>query len=103
MFKYSTIEKEKDIEVHLEGDLDIDGTEVVKEELIPMLQEYEQIKINFEKVLFVDSSGIGLLLELVQSLQKKEKKVSIINVTENVANVFELLQLPEILGEEVFL
>jgi anti-anti-sigma factor len=102
MFKYSTTEVGEHLEVKLAGDLDIDGTEVVEEELIPTLEKYKSVNVNFENVPFVDSSGMGLLMNLVQTLKEKGVKVTISNVRQDVLDVFELLQIPEILGEEVF-
>ena len=102
MLTFSLNEKENYIEVILEGDLDIDGTEVIEEELLPAIGNYRLIKINFEHVPFVDSSGMGLLMNLVQTIKDSNAKVLVMNVREDVMEVFELLQLPDILGEEVF-
>ncbi|KLV22885.1 anti-sigma factor antagonist [Niallia circulans] len=90
------------LEVRLEGDLDIDGTEIIEEELIPSLKNHQYIKINFEHVPFVDSSGMGLLMNVVQTLKATSAKVKVINVKGEVMEIFELLQLPDILGESVF-
>jgi anti-anti-sigma factor len=102
MIKYSLIENQVNVEVRLEGDLDIEGTELVEEELLPKLQTYEVVNLNFEGVPFVDSSGIGLLLNIVQTLNEENIKVTISNVREEILEVFELLQLSDILGEGVF-
>jgi anti-anti-sigma factor len=93
--------QESSLDIILKGDLDIESTEVV-ENLLPSLEKYKAININFEKVPFVDSSGMGLLLHVVQSLSEKGVKVMISNVKEDVFIVFELLQIPEILGKDVF-
>ncbi|MGS2779692.1 STAS domain-containing protein [Robertmurraya sp. GLU-23] len=88
--------------VDIIGDLDIDSTEFVEEELIPILEKYKNINLVFTDVPFVDSSGMGLLLTIVQTLQEQGIEVSISNVRKDVMEVFEILQLPEILGEKVF-
>jgi anti-anti-sigma factor len=102
MIRFSLNPVEEHLEVILEGDLDIDSTEVVEEELIPKLASEKAININFENVPFVDSSGMGLLLNLVQTLKETGTKVIVSNVREEVMEVFELLQLPDILGNDVF-
>lgn len=89
--------------VDIIGDLDIDSTEMVEEELIPTLEKYKNIKLDFTDVPFVDSSGMGLLLTVVQTLQEKDIEVIISNVRKDVMEVFQILQLPEILGEKVFI
>ncbi len=103
MLKFSLNPKEEHVEVILEGDLDIDSTEVIEEELIPALEKnYHFVKLNFEHVPFVDSSGMGLLMNVVHTLKASEGKVKVINVKDEVMEVFDLLQLPDILGEDVF-
>jgi anti-sigma B factor antagonist/stage II sporulation protein AA (anti-sigma F factor antagonist) len=102
MFTFSMERNENKLEVHLIGDLDIDGTEVMEEKLIPSLLECKEVDVNFEHVPFVDSSGMGLLINLVHTLTEKKIKVTISNVISEVMEVFDLLQLPEILGENVF-
>ncbi|TFE04219.1 STAS domain-containing protein [Jeotgalibacillus salarius] len=102
MFSYE-IEKESDrAKVMFEGDLDIDCTEVIEEELIPALVDYKSVVIEFGEVEFVDSSGMGLLLNLVQSLRDEDVSVHIRRVREEVMEVFDLLQIPEILGRQTF-
>lgn len=103
MINFSLHPAENHIVAKLNGDLDIDSTEVVEEQLVPNLQQYKTVSVDFEKIQFVDSSGMGLLIHLVQSLNAKETHVTIFNVNKEVMEVFELLQLPEILGEKVFI
>lgn len=86
----------------LEGDMDIDATEIVEDEIIPVLPQYTSVEINFAKVRFVDSTGIGLLIKLVQRSQEKGVIVTITEVNSEVNEVFSLLQIPDILGENVF-
>jgi anti-anti-sigma factor len=102
MIKFSLNPEEQHVEVKLDGDLDIDGTEVVEEDLIPLLGNYQTVKLNFENVPFIDSSGIGLLLNLVHTLSEAGTSVNVVKVRDGVMEVFELLQLPDILGDGVF-
>lgn len=102
MIKFSINPEEDYVNVNLEGDLDIDGTEVIEEELIPALKHYQVIKLDFDNVPFVDSSGIGLLMNVVHTLQDTGVKVTIHRVRDEVMDIFDLLQLPDILGDEVF-
>lgn len=101
MIKFSLFPEGENLEVSLMGDLDIDGTEVI-EELIPEMEKYMEINLNLSDVPFVDSSGMGLLLNLVQTLHVQGIKITISNVREDIMEVFEMLQLPDILGEGVF-
>ena len=87
----------------LKGDLDIDSTEVVEEKILPEIAGYSEVTLDFAEVPFVDSSGMGLLLNVVHFLNDQDKSVKIINVKEDVQIVFDLLQIPEILGEDIFI
>ncbi|MBP1153985.1 MULTISPECIES: STAS domain-containing protein [unclassified Paenibacillus] len=101
MFKYTIENIDSTTIVVFEGDMDIDVTELIEEELTPALLTSSEIEIDFSKVLFVDSSGIGLLITLVQNIQTQGNTVVIVNLSAEVMQIFALLQLPEILGPEV--
>lgn len=103
MFSFSIDNTNENAAVKLHGDLDIEGTEIVEDELIPSLKECKMVDVSFEDVPFVDSSGMGLLLNLVQTLNDEGKTVTISNVKSEVMEVFEMLQIPAILGEGIFI
>lgn len=88
MIKYFYNEVEDRLDVKLEGDFDIEGTEVVEEELIPTMLNYKTVNIDFENVPFVDSSGMGLLIDIVKTLNDKGIKVTISKVRQEVFEVF---------------
>lgn len=102
MLTYSFIEEEDYLQIKLKGDFDIEGTEIINEELVPKMLTHKNVDIDFEHVPFVDSSGMGLLLSLVHILIEKSTYVTISNIQKDVYEVFELLQIPEILGKEIF-
>ncbi|AFC31513.1 anti-sigma-factor antagonist [Paenibacillus mucilaginosus 3016] len=102
MFQYHVTVKEETAHILFIGDIDIDGTEVMEDEVQPALSQHKAVVIDFSEVHFVDSSGIGLLIKLVQTLQEGEVKVRIQHIRPEVNEVFELLQIGEILGPEVF-
>ncbi|WP_172194064.1 STAS domain-containing protein [Saccharibacillus qingshengii] len=102
MFAYRIDQNEDEVVVVFEGDLDIDSSEVLEEDILPVVSEYPNIRLNFGEVYFVDSSGIGLIIRTVDELREGGRSVKIQNVRPEVLEVFELLQIREILGEEVF-
>lgn len=102
MFHYQITAGENRSVIELTGDMDIDSSEIVKEQIIPESYPTKQVEINFAKVRFVDSTGIGLLIDLVNNLKKSDKEIAITNVSPGVQEVFSLLQLPDILGKEMF-
>jgi anti-anti-sigma factor len=102
MFNYKMQAEGNGVIIYFEGDFDIDVTEVIEDEILPSLGEYQQVSFDLAKVPFVDSSGIGLLINMVNVLKQQEIKVFITNTQQDVKDIFAILQLPEIIGEEVF-
>lgn len=103
MLRYTASNEEGHLELVFEGDLDIEATEIIHNEIKPLLGDYRSVNINLGSVPFVDSSGMGLLIDLVRSVETMGTKLTISNVKEDVYEVFELLQLPEILGKDTFI
>ncbi|EXX89490.1 anti-sigma factor antagonist [Paenibacillus darwinianus] len=101
MFRYKIVDEETRTVVFLQGDMDIDVTETIEEEVMPALTYRKEVHLDFAEVQFVDSSGIGLLISLVQHLTEQGIKTRIIHLNAEVKQVFELLQLPDILGHDV--
>ncbi|WP_017727696.1 STAS domain-containing protein [Halalkalibacterium ligniniphilum] len=103
MFKYTITEGENEsASISFIGDLDIDGTELMTDEITPKLLKYKAIEIDFKGVYFLDSTGIGLFMKLVKQIQEHERYVSIVNVNEDVKELFTMLHIPQILGEDIF-
>ncbi|WP_058306911.1 STAS domain-containing protein [Gracilibacillus massiliensis] len=101
MLEYQLKKTANHCNVALIGDFDIESTEHVNDTLIPELMNYPEVHLNFQKVNFVDSSGMGLLIQIVNQLKEKNQQVKILNVKEDILEVFELVQIPEIIGQEV--
>ncbi|MCY9669889.1 STAS domain-containing protein [Paenibacillus alginolyticus] len=102
MFNYETVKLEDKVVVKLEGDLDIEVTEIMEDEIATQLEGHGGVELDFSGVSFVDSSGIGLLISLVGSLKEKGAIIHITNLQEDVKLIFEMLQMTDILGSDVF-
>ncbi|CAM4197626.1 STAS domain-containing protein [Paenibacillus tarimensis] len=103
MFTYQLDTKEDMVTLSCEGDIDIDASEVFEDGIQPVVSGYSTIIFDFEQIYFVDSSGIGLIIKLVNELQEAGKTVRIERIRPEVMEVFELLQIDEILGKDTFL
>lgn len=102
MFSYRIVTEEGRAIVQCEGDIDIDASEVIEEDIQPALQSFHSVSFDFEQVYFVDSSGIGLIIQFVTDLKNAGTTVRIEKVRPEVVEVFELLQIDEILGKDTF-
>ena len=80
----------------LEGDLDTKGA-LVMEDLMSQLLDQKMFRVifDFEKVPFVSSAGVGILLGIVSSLREEGGEVTLLNVSPKVKSVFRLLNLDD--------
>ncbi|MBN2040117.1 MAG: STAS domain-containing protein [Spirochaetes bacterium] len=56
------------------------------------------IMLDFKQVRFVDSSAIAMLVSFVQSLARSKRKMSIVNVTEQIRTTVKVLNLTNFLN-----
>jgi anti-anti-sigma factor len=103
MFTYHININNQDALILFHGDLDIEATEVIEEAIIQSIGDYSNVEIDFSGVPFVDSTGIGLLINLIEMIKSKSGNVQIVikNIQPLVNEVFDMLQLNEIFGEKV--
>jgi anti-anti-sigma factor len=101
MFSYELKGNNGEANIYLNGDLDIEVTEIIEIKILPELEPFQKINLDFSNVLFVDSTGIGLLINLIETLNSDDKSIVITNIQPLVKEVFEMLQLNEIFAGKV--
>jgi anti-anti-sigma factor len=85
--------------VSIEGNIALDGVNEAKEYLRPLLEnrEVKGLLINFSQVNFIDSSGIGLIVSLFKTLQQREAKFALSNLSKKNEEIFTITRLNKIL------
>jgi anti-sigma B factor antagonist len=80
----------------LEGDLDTKGALIMEDLMSHLLEDRRlQVTLDFEKVPFISSAGVGVLLGLVSSIREEGGEVSFMNLSPKVRSVFRLLNLDD--------
>lgn len=69
------------------------GTEIEKE---IDLEQSPHIVIDFKKVEYIDSSFIGVLIQIHRKAQNRKTNLVFINVNENIKSLFHLTKLSSI-------
>jgi anti-anti-sigma factor len=88
----------------LEGDIDIEATETFQEELFSLVdKDFVNYEISLKEVGFVDSTGIGFIMQLIEKIKEHGFSVGVKDIQADVYEVFQMLQIDEIVGKEVFL
>lgn len=66
-------------------------------QLISSETEINQLSLDFTRVLFVDSSGIGALIKLTSEMKKKSASINIVGLNKNLRTVFQLSGISSII------
>lgn len=85
------------------GELDIATVEIFKKNLLLEECNQKEVLMDFEGVRFVDSTGIGGLIEVLRAFLNRKVDVQIYNIDVNVYEVFDILGLPELFQDVKFI
>ena len=85
----------------LEGVLDISTVEFFKNSL-DNTQNMKEVNVDFDKLSFIDSTGISGLVQVIKFFQENNISIKIINIFPDVFEVLDILGLKEIFGEAIF-
>lgn len=87
--------------VKLEGELDHHVAKTIRVELDEMIsnKRSKNLIFNLEKMNFMDSSGIGVIIGRYKKLSKMGGKVAVVGVSEKVDKIFNLAGLYSIINK----
>jgi len=86
--------------VKFDGDFDKAGHNEVKETLSKCFKEFvgKYLVFDFNNLRFINSEGIGYLMEVHTHLAQNDQKLVIIGLNAHVADVFETIGIAEIVS-----
>jgi len=85
--------------VHPAGNLDRRGTDEFRPTLAKLTGEpFRELTIDFQKVDFIGSSGLALLMEVSRKLDTRGKKLVVTNLSVEVRELFQILNLGKVLS-----
>ena len=68
--------------VHLNGEIDMDVADKARSTILPLIEAGHEVNINLSKVLYMDSSGISVLIE--------SKKFELVDISKPVEKVLAM-------------
>ena len=78
----------------IDGELDVHHVKNLKSEVLEELEPPGWVyELNMDKVTYLDSSGLGMLVYLKKEIVKHEGQLKITNIHETVLSVFKLTKL----------
>ncbi len=88
-----TVEKEKNggcLNVKIDGSVDVNTSQGFRSEIIDELEDVSLVRFDMEKMDYISSAGLRVILEIFQILEDKGGRVSLVNVREEVREIFEV-------------
>lgn len=91
-------DEEKSIwDIQLVGDVDIQSSNHLKEEINGMLNEVEtDLMIDCASLSYIDSTGLGVLIGVLKRVRKVEKDITIVNAQNNIKKLLGITGLDKI-------
>lgn len=86
----------------LSGELDISVVEEFRLNIKSIPKTTIEVYLDFSGVEFVDSTGVGSLVQVMNQLRAQDIKIMIKRIPKEIYEVFDLLGIPELMGEEYF-
>lgn len=81
---------------YIEGELDVHHVKSLKSEIMDSMESVDWVyELNMEKVSYLDSSGLGMLVYLKKEIIRQESKLRIVKIQDPVLNVFKLTKLDD--------
>ena len=84
---YKVTESENVSTVFLDGEIDMDVADNVREVVFPLIDSGKEVHLNLKGVQYMDSSGISVIVESNQRAKEKNTKVELKEVSQPVEKV----------------
>ena len=88
--KFKVTESENVSTVFLDGEIDMDVADNVREVVFPLIDSGKEVHLNLKGVQYMDSSGISVIVESNQRAKKKNTKVELKEVSQPVEKVLAM-------------
>ena len=88
--KFKVTEVENISTVFLDGEIDMDVADNVREVVFPLIDSGKEVHLNLKGVQYMDSSGISVLVESKKLSEKKNTKFELVEVSKPVEKVLAM-------------
>ena len=86
----------------LSGELDISVMKKFRSNIESIPESTSEVCFDFSDVEFVDSTGVGGLVQAMNQLRERDIKVMMKKIPKEIYEVFDIMGIPELMGEEYF-
>ena len=98
-FRFDLRVEDRDADLKIYGEFDMTGVLRVEPELTAMLEaeELDRLTLDLSGLRFVDSTGLGVIIDLDQRARRGDFELEIVPGPRSVQRVFEVTKLTEVL------
>lgn len=101
MFDKNVIKKDNSLLVELKGDLDVYSEKKFKDFAKEnILNQDMDIVFDLKELNYIDSTGLGLFMNIYKEQKEKSKEIKIINPKDNVYKLFKITDLTDLFKME---
>ncbi len=88
------------LKITLKGKITFENTGSIREKMKEILKDegIKHLELNMEEVPFIDSSGLGLLVSIKNTLIRKDGTFTLINLSETVKKIMKQTGLDRYFG-----
>ena len=76
--------------VHLTGEIDMDVADKARHSILPLIEAGNEVHLNLSKVVYMDSSGISVLIESKKLSEQKNTKFELVEISKPVEKVLAM-------------
>ncbi len=88
-------DNEKNYTLYVVGEIDLNTVDILENAINQALEKKKDLIIDMTDVKFIDSTGIGLLVQTYKKLKQDNNTITVLNARENVRKVFKITCLEE--------
>lgn len=94
------IESGQELTIKLAGDLDHHGADETRDKIDEKIEDekFNKITIDFKKLDFIDSSGIGFVIGRYKNIRKRNGVIEIINANNKVRKILDMSGIGKIIN-----
>ncbi|MFN4219716.1 MAG: anti-sigma factor antagonist [bacterium] len=79
--------------IEIEGEVDTYTSSKIKQDILKLVEKSSFIIISMEKVKFIDSTGLGILIGILKKVKEKEGEMVIVSTNSYINQIFEITGL----------
>lgn len=79
--------------IEIEGEVDTYTSSKIKQDILKVVDQTQKIVISMEKVKFIDSTGLGILIGVLKKVKEKEGEMIIVSPNSYINQIFEITGL----------